>query len=310
VPRLKSNISVRRLHSKDIYAANDLVIKTINDLRAKHSMQPYPGPEKKKRNLLMDHLLQTDPSGSFGAFSGRKMVGYSAAMIRDGHWYLAFLFVDSNHQGKGIGRRLLNRSLLITREEDIHTHSLATFAFNAPAVGLYTAYGFHPIEALPMMGWKAKPGKPLRRIRNDIHFRIISITEYDQISILNKLDKKNRGIYRPEEHKFWMDSPNIKGYLFYDGRKLAGYSMIIRDEIIAPVNVTKPVYLIPVLTEMINMHRRPNGGELVLWVPGKRGDVLEFLIKHGFSMRELEILMSDRMFFNLDCYLPATLAFF
>ena len=310
MPRIKSNISVRRLKKTDTIKSNKLVMDTINQLRKEHNLYPYPFPEKRRRNKLMIHLIDTDPAGSYGAFVGNKMIGYSSAMVRDGQWYLAFLFVDPKYQGRGIGKRLLKRSLIITKDEEIHTHSLATFAYNAHAVALYTAFGFHPIESLPMMVWRARKGKQVRRIRNDYHFRIINIDNYEQIEVLNRLDKKNRGIYRPEEHKFWIDLDTAKGYLFYDGRKLAGYSQIIRDEIIAPVNVTRPEYLVPVLSEMINLHRKPDEGGIVLWVPGRRGDVMEFLMKHDFKVEELEILMSDRMFFNLDCYLPANLAFF
>jgi len=303
-------VSIRKLKPDDTTYAERLLMRTINDLREKCGLYLLPYKPKRKRNRMMCHLLKTDPNGAYCAYSGGRMIGYGQAMVRDGHWYLANLFTDRRFQNKGIGRRILKKTLSITKDQEIHTHSLATFAFNPSATALYTSFGFFPIQLLPMMVWKRDERKRLRKVKNDFSFRAIPIEKYEQIEILNKLDKKNRGIYRPEDHKFWIDNEFHRGYIFYHGSKIAGYSMIVRDEVIAPVSANSSEYLLPLLIETINICRTEKSKRVMVWLPGTKGDFLKFLLKHNFKIEENELLMSDRMFYNEDCYIPASLAFF
>lgn len=304
------DISIRRMKPEDsIYAAR-LLMRTVNDLRKKNGLEPMKYKLPRGRNPMMCHLMKTDPKGAYVAYEDDRLIGYGQAMLRDGHWYLANLFADPRSQNKGIGRKLLKRTLAITKGQEVHTHSLATFSYNPLAVALYISFGFYPIQILPMMVLTNDEKKPVRKLRNDISFKTVPTEDYGQIEILNRLDKKNRGIYRPEDHKFWIDSERHQGHIFYHGRKVAGYADIIDNTVIAPVNAASPEYLVPLLIETINICLSNKAKRVIVWIPGTRGDILEFLLKKHFRIEENEILMSDRMFYNEACYIPASLAFF
>jgi len=304
------DIKIRKIKPEDTIAAERLIMRTYNKLRKDNGKEPVPYKPTRKKNPTMCHLLNTDPKGAYGAFKDGKMVGYSQAFVRDGQWYLAELFVDSRLQCKGLGSKLLKKSLSITKGEKIHTHSLATFSYNPTAIALYTSFGFPPIRLLPRLQWIKEEKKRKRRLKTEYDFKSVLIESYEQIEILNKLDKKNRGIYRPEEHKYWIDNQEMNGQIFYFGRKVVGYSYAWKDFYIVPVCARSSEFLLPLLKETINILRSRNSEKIALWVTGTNGEIMEFLLKDGFRIEENEVLMSDRMFYHEDSYIPAPLDIF
>ena len=305
-------ISIRKLKPEDTIAAERLVMRTYNNLLKQHGMEPIPYKPTRKQNRFYCHILKTDPTLQYAAFANDKLIAYASAMIRDGHWYLAHLFTDQKMQAKGLGAKLLKKVMKIPEGEEVHTRSLCTFAFNHYAVQLYTRFGMYAHTLLPFYSLKRDKKKKIRNIKNEYKFKVESITDYQQIEILNRLDKKNRMIYRPEDHKFWIDNELIKGYIFYLNRKVVGYSMTTRDTIIAPVSVTESRYLLPCLTEAINilLSTETESDSISLWAQGDNGPLQDFLLQHGFKISENELLMTDRMFGRPECYIPALLALY
>lgn len=303
-------LSIRQIKPDDTRLAERLVMRTVNQLREDHNLEAIPYTPTRKNNNMMCHLLKTDPGGTIGAFLGNRLVGYASAMVRDGHWYLAHLFTDSRFQGKGIGRKLLKRVYDFSRDQEVHTHSLATFSYNPFAVQLYSQFGMYPLQMLPMFVLNRARGKAIRKIKNEYDLKSVPINDYSQIEILNKFDKRNRGIYRPEDHKFWIDSQLTIGFIFYHGRKAVGYSLIIRNSSVGPVTSITPEYLIPCLTETINIMRSQKTEKIMVWVTGNSGTIIDFLFKNRFKVEENEVLMSDRLFARDNCYIPASLAFY
>jgi GNAT superfamily N-acetyltransferase len=50
------------------------------------------------------HLLAHDGQRSFVAEDGNRIVGFTAAWVRDDCWFFSALFVDPEYQGRGVGR--------------------------------------------------------------------------------------------------------------------------------------------------------------------------------------------------------------
>jgi GNAT superfamily N-acetyltransferase len=57
------------------------------------------------------HLMETDPDGCWVAEEDGRVVGVGLGILRDGVWGLSFLAVAPDLQGRGIGRRLLDRTV-------------------------------------------------------------------------------------------------------------------------------------------------------------------------------------------------------
>jgi GNAT superfamily N-acetyltransferase len=57
------------------------------------------------------HLLRTDPEGSWVAEIDGEVVGCALALVRDDVWGLSLFGIEPGHQGRGIGRELLDATL-------------------------------------------------------------------------------------------------------------------------------------------------------------------------------------------------------
>jgi GNAT superfamily N-acetyltransferase len=63
--------------------------------------------EIERRRARVAHLQRTDPGGAWVAEAGGEVVGMAEALVREGIWGLSLFAVAAAHQGRGIGRELL-----------------------------------------------------------------------------------------------------------------------------------------------------------------------------------------------------------
>jgi ribosomal protein S18 acetylase RimI-like enzyme len=111
-----------------------------------------------------------DPQGLsrvFGAFDGDELVGavgleFSAKPKTRHKAHLLGMFVSEAARGSGAGRALLQAALTAAAARDgVRLVNLTVTEGNAPAIGLYRAFGFRPFGTEPMAiatpeGFKAK----------------------------------------------------------------------------------------------------------------------------------------------------------
>lgn len=57
------------------------------------------------------HLQRTDPGGAWVAEGGGEIVGCALALVREDVWGLSLFGIHPDHQGRGVGRRLLDATL-------------------------------------------------------------------------------------------------------------------------------------------------------------------------------------------------------
>jgi GNAT superfamily N-acetyltransferase len=97
------------------------------------------------------HLLQHDGERSFVAEAGRRVIGFTAALVRGDVWYLSALFVDPGFQGRGVGRKLLD----LAWGESLRRRTTVTEAIQPVSNGLYASRGLLPIT--PMLELRGRP---------------------------------------------------------------------------------------------------------------------------------------------------------
>lgn len=80
-----------------------------------------------------------------GAFDGQRLVGYAGLAVlgprEDPECEVHTIGVDARHQGKGIGRTLMDQLMHTADLLDAPVY-LEVRTDNAPAIGLYERYGF------------------------------------------------------------------------------------------------------------------------------------------------------------------------
>ena len=106
-------VTVRPLVPEDVAVASDVTWAALSDLDRRHSRTtPERTPLLRARGQTrIAHLQRTDPDGAFVAEVDGAVVGCALALVRDGMWFLSLLMVDPEHQGKGVGRALLDAAL-------------------------------------------------------------------------------------------------------------------------------------------------------------------------------------------------------
>jgi GNAT superfamily N-acetyltransferase len=109
---------IRPLLPADISAAQQVQARAMNDLASRVGDEPQEQtPEAVQRGQgRITHLQQTDPQGAWVAEVEGVVAGCALALVRDGMWFLSLLMVDPTHQGKGLGRQLLDATLAISTD--------------------------------------------------------------------------------------------------------------------------------------------------------------------------------------------------
>jgi GNAT superfamily N-acetyltransferase len=305
MPRL----SIRKLKDSEMKQALRLVVNSGNALMKKVNRKPWR-IRITATNPFMLHLKHTDPDGCVGAFENDRMVGFASSIIRENHWYLGYLFVVPSRWSRGIGRKLLTRVIATADPNEVDLFSLCTFSYNSQAVALYSSFGMPPQSVILNLLWRRESDRKLKVRRPERKLTMKHIDDYEKLGFINKLDKRNRGVTRPEDHKFFIDDDKCELVSFYDGRKPVGYTVLYKGGWVAPVSAVDPTYLPDMVISCVR-HQLDRKCKLIAFnCPGSNDVILRQLLKIGFRIDETLLLMSNKPFGDLRCYLPAHLAIF
>ncbi len=106
-------MSLRPLLPSDVPQARDVQWGAMSGLNARMGdTDPELTPAVRVRGeARIAHLQRTDPAGAWVTEDDGRLTGCSLALVREGMWFLSLLMVDPAHQGKGLGKDLLDASL-------------------------------------------------------------------------------------------------------------------------------------------------------------------------------------------------------
>src|SRR5437660_184388 len=127
--------------AEELQRAQELVVRSINDLTERHGFGPMAALRSPDFQLFS---LRDDPDGLWVAESDGEMVGFAFSWVCGGLWFLAELFVAPGQQGRGIGNELLMRTFEHARTAGARNKALITFTFNTVSQGLYIRHGLFP----------------------------------------------------------------------------------------------------------------------------------------------------------------------
>lgn len=85
-------------------------------------------------------FIRRDPEQVLAAYVDGKPVGYVATEYGDG--YISDLWVDPLHEGKGLGRALMEAAFDLIRSRDLDSATIEVMTDNARALELYQRMGF------------------------------------------------------------------------------------------------------------------------------------------------------------------------
>src|SRR5665213_2616385 len=108
------DIDVRPLAADDIPAAQETAYNALRDAGKRYGWEmPELDDDVRARGLgRLRHGLKHDPAGSWVADRAGDIVGIGVATRRGPLWFLSLLAVATSVQSQGIGRRLLDATML------------------------------------------------------------------------------------------------------------------------------------------------------------------------------------------------------
>lgn len=179
-------MEIRPTESADLPAQYEVFRAAIGDLYERHSFPP-PNPPEDVVVAQQAHLLRHDAERCFVAEEDGRVVGFTAALIRDETWFLSSLFILPEFQSCGIGKALLDRAW--SREPK--RRLTLTDAIQPASNGLYGRRGLIPSTPLLSLAGRCVIGA------GDLEPAAPNPTA------VASLDRAAYGFDRAPDHAFW-----------------------------------------------------------------------------------------------------------
>ena len=98
----------RPARADELQRAEELVVRSINDLTERHGFGPMATLRPPDFQLFS---LKDDADGLWVAEANGEIVGFALSWVCGDLWFLAELFVAPGYQGRRVGNELLARTL-------------------------------------------------------------------------------------------------------------------------------------------------------------------------------------------------------
>lgn len=211
------------------------------------------------------YFLATDPGGSWVADDGGAMVGFAQASLRDGYWMLSLLATDPAHQGKGIGRGLLERALTLGPPDSPGTIQSSR---DPAAMALYASAGFALHPAVMANGVARTPPPPDPGVR---------VGDLGDLGLVDGVDRERRGSTRRGDIECMLAEPGNR-LLVLDGR---GYAVVQDTRLI-----TLSAIDVPSAVSLLRSALAAATGSFVAgWVTSAQQWAVRVLVEAGIDLR-------------------------
>jgi GNAT superfamily N-acetyltransferase len=110
---MKDSILVRPMTAADadgVYQTSSEAIPATDEER--QQVMNRSAEEVDRRKDRYQHFLKHDPEGAWVAVDGDRVAGVALALAREGVWVLSLFAVAEGYRDEGLGKMLLDRSLL------------------------------------------------------------------------------------------------------------------------------------------------------------------------------------------------------
>jgi ribosomal protein S18 acetylase RimI-like enzyme len=289
----------RPARADELQAAQELVVRSINDLTERHGFGPMASVRLPD---FQQFCLNDDPDGLWVAEADGEMVGFALSWVSDDLWFLAELFVSPGQQGRGIGGALLARTLEHARKRGTRNKALITFTFNTVSQGLYIRHGLFP--RLPIYVFKVERDVLMAR-RHGEQLRCVDIADtIVHRDALARLDSSALGISRDKHHSFLRSDRATRGVLLYNADDCVGYAYVNASGHIGPLAVAHRDAGAAAFSTALHLAATGGAAQISAFIPGVNEAALRLAVGHGMRITFPMVLVAERDFGDWTRYLP------
>lgn len=305
-PRL--DLTIRPLMPADIPRAGEILHQAFNEVFAAHG---YPAPisDLAAGRALVTAYRDYEPTGSFVALHEGRIVGSAFLHRRGDRVGVGPVTVDPSCQGRGVGRKLMER--IIEEVGDCTSIRLFQDAFNRESFALYVRLGFVVRDVMavlraapPRFDADVAPGAPDPGASPGAGACLSDgrsggagagspaiCREMEPWDLVNAVacDTALTGMSRPRDLAFLLDHGQA-AVLEQDGG-IRGFaaSFLVRDTLfVGPAAAPTAAELVRLVADLT---RRSGARVVSVRAPSRPGDLLQMLLQAGFEVRSLGTYM-------------------
>jgi GNAT superfamily N-acetyltransferase len=256
-------VRIRPAQEADLPTCGRIFAVSVADLirRYRPEQEDQLPVDPEGRRWLHDHLLR---SGAVFVAEDPDQIGFAAAIVRDGVWFLSQLWVLPDRQGSGAGGALLEEALAWGRGSS----AFSVVASPHPAAQtLYLRSSMLPLWFVLDM---AVPDRAIDGGPDDLE----QVEDSDGPWI-DELDREVRGAARPEDHAVFR--AEATGLVLRRGGGPRGYAYVWPSGKVGPVAARIATDIPPLLRAGLRL----GGGARTVSVPSSNWAALRELVALG-----------------------------
>ena len=146
----KDEIIIRIALASDLKGIVELTEKEFRSASIDAKIEDMIGgtPWIQTKALVLKAELEKNPDCCFVALMDGELVGYITTSVVSiaSRGVIANIAVSSKLQGRGIGRKLIDRALVFFKDIGLHQAKIETLASNQVGQHLYPSCGFREVE--------------------------------------------------------------------------------------------------------------------------------------------------------------------
>ena len=256
--------------------------------------------------IYFEFLMKKIPHAFWVAEDRGKIVGLSTSWVRGSLWFLADLFILPSHQGKGVGRSLIERTLGSWRNATILNRALITFAYNPTSISLYMRFKMYPRE--PLYFASASSAALQKNLRPSSKMRYEEVTNLNESAAkLKRIDKDALGFPLEWHHEYFLEVQGAKCFVFTKDERAEGYAYVRKDGRVGPLAVTSRLSLEDVMTTTISLAAEQDTAKVLTLYTGSSVRQVSAALKCGLRINSPMLFMSTKPVGNWAkyvCYSP------
>jgi len=297
-------IEYRLANEGDIPDISSVFVQAHDDLYRKRGlfetpMNPLPP------SPIFAFLIHKTPHAFWVAEEENKVVGFSHSFMRGSFWYFSWLFISPSHQGRDIGRNLLERTLASWKDVEVTNRATMTFAFNPVSQFLYMKYGMYPREPAYYVETPSKRIMENKQSPHGLEFEELTSLR-DASAILRKMDEFVLGFSLDWHHEYFFET-KARCYIIKDKGDPVGYAYVSPGGRVGPVAVNSNEFTEPVLETALKLSASQGVEKVWYWMPGSNLHAVKLALKYKMRL-DPAVFMSTKPFAKWENYIFSSAA--